>query len=51
MPPEVRQRLGLKGGDRVEFAVESGQVVVRRENSFEHFDESRESYRQELPKA
>jgi AbrB family looped-hinge helix DNA binding protein len=51
MPPEVRQRLGLKGGDRVEFAVENGRVVVRRENALERTNESRESHRQALSKA
>jgi len=51
MPPEIRQRLGLKGGDRVEFAVENGQVVVRRHNKSDHSNESRESHRQALSKA
>ena len=29
LPIEVRQRLGLKGGDKLEFAFEDGETVVR----------------------
>lgn len=38
IPLEIRTRLGLKEGDRVEFAVENGQTILRparvRENAF-----------------
>jgi len=38
---EIRRRLGLKQGDRVEFAVSSGRTVLRRapepENPFEAY--------------
>jgi len=36
VPLEVRQRLGLKAGDRVEFAVENGQTVLRPETTAEN---------------
>ena len=36
VPVEVRQRLGLKAGDRVEFAVENGQTVLRPETTEEN---------------
>ena len=29
LPPEVRERLGVKEGDRVEFVERDGQIVVR----------------------
>lgn len=29
VPQEIRQRLGLKEGDRVEFVVDNGQTVIR----------------------
>lgn len=29
VPLEIRQRLGLKPGDRVEFVVESGRTTIR----------------------
>ena len=41
VPIEVRQRLGLKEGDRVEFVFEDGRTVIRplrtQENPFEAF--------------
>ena len=30
VPQEIRERLGLKKGDRVEFVAEKGHTVVRR---------------------
>ncbi len=36
VPLEVRQRLGLKAGDRVEFAMENGQTVLRPETAAEN---------------
>jgi AbrB family looped-hinge helix DNA binding protein len=30
MPREIRQRLGLSAGDRVEFVVEGDDVVLQR---------------------
>jgi antitoxin PrlF len=29
VPQEIRRRLGVRAGDRVEFAVERGQVVLK----------------------
>lgn len=29
VPLEIRERLGLKAGDRVEFVVESGRTTIR----------------------
>ncbi len=29
VPQEIRRRLGVRAGDRVEFAVEGGRVVLR----------------------
>ena len=29
VPLEIRHRLGLKQGDRVEFVVENGQTIIR----------------------
>ena len=41
MPQEVRIRLGLKQGDRVEFVVEGGNTVIRpvraAQNPFEAY--------------
>jgi AbrB family looped-hinge helix DNA binding protein len=41
VPLEVRQRLGLKAGDRVEFCFEDNRTVLRpahtEENPFEKF--------------
>jgi antitoxin PrlF len=41
VPLEIRQRLGLKAGDRVEFVVEQGRTVIRparrSESSFEKY--------------
>lgn len=41
IPQEIRTRLGLREGDRVEFAVESGKTVLRpaqnRDNPFEAY--------------
>ena len=35
VPIEIRQRLGLKAGDRVEFVVEEGKTVLRPNRSEE----------------
>lgn len=41
VPQEIRKRLGLQPGDRVEFVVEEGRTVLRparsETNSFEKF--------------
>ena len=41
VPLEIRDRLGLKAGDRVEFVVDRGQTILRpsrsRENPFEKY--------------
>jgi len=41
VPLEIRQRLGLKEGTRVEFVVDNGQTIVRparpAENPFEKY--------------
>lgn len=41
VPQEIRLRLGLKAGDRVEFVVEGGNTIIRRaraaENPFEAY--------------
>jgi antitoxin PrlF len=41
VPVEIRQRLGLKPGDRVEFVVENDRTVLlppqREENPFEKY--------------
>ncbi len=41
MPQEIRKRLGLEPGDRVEFVVEEGRTVIRparsEVNPFEKF--------------
>ncbi len=41
VPLEVRHRLGLKEGDRVEFAAENGQTIIRpargAENPFKQY--------------
>ena len=41
VPQEVRKRLGLEAGDRVEFVVEEGRTVIRparsEVNPFEKF--------------
>jgi antitoxin PrlF len=41
VPLEIRERLGLRVGDRVEFVVEYGQTVLRPsrspENAFERY--------------
>jgi antitoxin PrlF len=41
IPQEIRTRLGLKEGDRVEFVIEAGRTVLRpgrnRTNPFEAF--------------
>jgi antitoxin PrlF len=31
VPQAIRRRLGLKKGDRVEFVVERGRTIIRRE--------------------
>ena len=31
VPQEIRRRLGLKKGDRVEFVIERGRTFIRRE--------------------
>jgi antitoxin PrlF len=42
VPQEIRIRLGLKEGDRVEFVVENGNTIIRparaAENPFEAYD-------------
>jgi antitoxin PrlF len=41
VPLEIRRRLGLKQGDRVEFVVDNGQTILRparpSENPFEKY--------------
>jgi AbrB family looped-hinge helix DNA binding protein len=41
VPQQIRIRLGLKEGDRVEFVVEGGNTIIRRvrvaENPFEAY--------------
>ncbi len=41
VPLEIRRRLGLKEGDRVEFVVDNGQTILRparsSENPFEKY--------------
>jgi antitoxin PrlF len=41
VPQEIRRRLGLETGDRVEFVIEEGRTVIRparsEVNSFEKF--------------
>lgn len=41
VPQEIRLRLGLEPGDRVEFVVEEGKTIIRRardhENPFEAY--------------
>lgn len=41
VPQEIRIRLGLKDGDRVEFVVEGGNTIIRpagsKENPFEAY--------------
>lgn len=41
IPQEIRERLGLRTGDRIEFVVEENRIVVRRahavENPFEKY--------------
>jgi antitoxin PrlF len=41
VPLEIRRRLGLKEGDRVEFVVDNGQTILRParspENPFEKY--------------
>lgn len=41
VPLEIRSRLGLREGDRVEFVVEGGQTIIRKErpptNRFKKF--------------
>ncbi|MBT9329981.1 AbrB/MazE/SpoVT family DNA-binding domain-containing protein [Paracidobacterium acidisoli] len=36
IPQEVRVRLGLKEGDRVEFVVEGGQTILRPAHSLKN---------------
>jgi AbrB family looped-hinge helix DNA binding protein len=31
VPKEIRERLGLKTGDRLEFVVEKGRTIVRKQ--------------------
>jgi antitoxin PrlF len=33
VPQEIRKRLGLEAGDRVEFVVEEGRTVIRPDRS------------------
>jgi antitoxin PrlF len=41
VPQEIRKRLGIKAGDRIEFVPEEGRTVIRparsQENPFEKF--------------
>lgn len=41
IPPEIRSRLGLKPGDRVEFVVEADHAIIRparsAQNPFEEY--------------
>ena len=41
IPPQIRERLGLVPGDRVEFVVEEGRTVIRlvrsEDNRFERY--------------
>jgi antitoxin PrlF len=41
VPQEIRKRLGIEAGDRVEFVAEEGRTVIRparsEENPFERF--------------
>ena len=41
IPQEIRVRMGLKEGDRVEFAIDHGQTILRparrRENPFSKY--------------
>ena len=36
VPVEVRKRLGLKSGDRVEFVSENGRTIIRPERAAEN---------------
>ncbi len=36
VPLEIRERLGLKAGDRVEFVVDNGQTLIRRARGAEN---------------
>jgi antitoxin PrlF len=36
VPLEIRDRLGLKAGDRVEFVVDQGQTILRPSHSLEN---------------
>jgi len=36
VPVEVRKRLGLKAGDRVEFVVDNGRTIIRPERAPEN---------------
>lgn len=41
IPQKIRERLGIRGGDEVDFVVEEGKVVVKplveRRHSFQEF--------------
>ena len=37
MPKEIRRRLGLSAGDRVDFTVENGRVILRPASGLEKY--------------
>jgi antitoxin PrlF len=49
VPQEIRNRLGLSAGDRVEFVVEGGQTLIRplrsRENPFQKYKGALKAFR------
>ena len=49
VPREIRKRMGLRTGDRVEFAIEDGKAVLRpasaEENPFLQFIGARPGFR------
>ena len=53
VPQEIRTRLGLKEGDRVEFCVEGSLTVMRRarvqENPFRAFQGALDTFPEGLP--
>jgi AbrB family looped-hinge helix DNA binding protein len=49
VPQEIRNRIGLSAGDRVEFVVENGQTLIRplrsETNPFEKYKGALKSFR------
>jgi len=49
VPLEIRRRIGLSAGDRVEFVVENGQTLIRplrtERNPFERYRGALKSFR------